>query len=95
MNQPLLTEIVGDIRYQVFLDPDQDYELIFEPEEYKEEYYAKFETGELINAYVVKEGFCKCCKGWEFIHSLGAIHAESPEGALALYRQDYEEANND
>lgn len=95
MNQPLLTEIVGDIRYQVFHDIDDIFDMDFESDEERLEYHSKFERGDLISVYVVKERFCKCCKGWEFIDSLGAIHAESPEEALALYRQDYEEANND
>lgn len=86
----ILQKVEDEIRYLV----DYDGECVegsfdLGDDKANAEYLARFESGELNSYHVIKEAFCKCCKQWGFIDALGAIHAESTEDALSIFKEYY------
>jgi len=87
----ILKKIEGEIRYLVEYDPEcVEGSFDFGNEKENAEYLARFESGELSSYLIVKQGLCKCCKGWECIDAICAIHAGSAEEALAYYKAEHE-----
>ena len=94
----IFTQYEGSKRYEVFYD-EEDFDdfleglncIEFDSEQDKEEYMSKLETGEL-SAFIVTESvLCDCCGEYRQKDSIGGIHAETRESALAYYLDEVKE----
>jgi hypothetical protein len=84
------SEIIGDHKYDVFIDETPiEGSFDFGDEEANAEYLRRFENDEIGVFIVVKYAKCGTCENWHEIDALCGIHDIDAQSALKYYYENY------